>query len=158
MGKVEKAAADISRALELQPSHAAARVNRAILYVNMGEFEKAALDCSKALEIQPDFAAAYLIRASAYAHMGKFEKAEPDWAKAIASDPDQTEPYYMRALMRIQVQKWDEAKSDLTADKSRQLEIAARFRNEYGSVEQFEDEAGISIPDEIAELLGGREE
>ena len=138
--------------------YAAAYSNRAAAYIAMGEFEKAVKDCGKAIELQPEFANAYVNRATAFNAKGETNKAVADLTKAIQIDSNQTAAYYIRALLRLRSQNWEDAKSDLSDAQSRGLKLAALFKNENGSVEQFEEESGISVPDEIAELLGGREE
>src|SRR5262249_19838876 len=54
----DKAVADFSKAIELQPDHAVAWYNRGNAYRGLGQPAQAVADYSKAIELKPDFAEA----------------------------------------------------------------------------------------------------
>jgi tetratricopeptide (TPR) repeat protein len=96
MGEYEKAEADYTRAIELDPKDAVAYNNRGANYNAMGEYEKAEADYTRAIELDPKDAVAYNNRGANYNAMGEYEKAEADYTRAIELDPDYAGAYFNR--------------------------------------------------------------
>ena len=63
--------ADLTKALEIDPTLANAYVSRANAYGRKGEFDKAIADATKAIEINPEDASAYDNRGFAYGSKGR---------------------------------------------------------------------------------------
>ena len=82
LGKFERAVADYTRALELNPNYARAYHNRGLAYDQLGEIDRAIADYSKALELNPSYALAYYHRGLAYQKQGRPELAQADWKRA----------------------------------------------------------------------------
>ena len=75
-GELDKAIANYTKAIELQPDYAEAYYNRGLAYRNKATFDKAIADYDKAIALKPDFAEAYNNRGSAYANKGAFDKSD----------------------------------------------------------------------------------
>jgi tetratricopeptide (TPR) repeat protein len=71
-GEFEKAIADYTKAIELDPAYAVAYNNRGIVYHDQGELDKAIADVTKLIELDPAYARAY----------NNEEKAKADFTKA----------------------------------------------------------------------------
>jgi len=82
MGESDKAIADYSKAIELNPRYAIAYHNRGFVYRKIGEYDRAILDFTKAIEIDPKYASAYYHRGHIYHYKGEYEMAWEDIKKA----------------------------------------------------------------------------
>jgi len=63
---LDKAIADESKAIEIDPKNATAYYNRGVAYDTLGQWDKAIADYSRAIEIDPKYAKAYSNRNNAY--------------------------------------------------------------------------------------------
>ncbi len=149
----DRAIKDFSKSIQLKPDYAHAYNNRGGVYSKKGEFDRAIEDHTKAIDLQPDFAEAYHNRGSAYRESGDFENAIRDYTKAIQHKSDYASAYYNRAVAQLHLQAWEDAKSDLTTVRDMGADIATGFHNNFGTVENFEQVAGIQLPRDIAALL-----
>src|SRR5262249_48628646 len=68
--RYEKAIADCSQAIELDPNYAVAWADRGNIYGRLGENDQAVADCSRALELDPKLADAWNSRGLAYIELG----------------------------------------------------------------------------------------
>ena len=94
-GELNKAIADFTKAIELEPDYAAAAYsNRGGAYREKGEFDDAIADFTKAIELEPDCADTFSNRGGAYRNKGEFDEAIADFTKAIDLEPDFTLAYY----------------------------------------------------------------
>jgi tetratricopeptide (TPR) repeat protein len=71
-----------TKAINADPSFAAAWFYRGNILSNQRDLEGAIADYSKAILLNPDFADAYSNRGDAYFSQGKTDKACPDYLKA----------------------------------------------------------------------------
>ena len=65
-GDYDKAIADFTEAIRLNPKIAKAYNNRGLAYENKGDYDKAIADCTEAIRLDPKFAEAYHNRGAAY--------------------------------------------------------------------------------------------
>jgi tetratricopeptide (TPR) repeat protein len=87
-GEFDKAIADLSKAVEIDPKFAAAYYNRGRAYNGKVDADPAIADFDKAIELAPRFAAAYFNRARAYRNKGEFTLAIGDYIKSLSLDPN----------------------------------------------------------------------
>lgn len=87
-GKHEKAIADFSKCLELNPSFVAALINRASDYYELKKYREAAADYTTALALGAHGADIFLIRGKCYLEIGDYDKALSDLNKAKILQPD----------------------------------------------------------------------
>src|SRR5262249_49329879 len=83
----DKALADYSKAIELDPKNAAAWHNRGYAYKELHQYDKAVADLNKAIELDPKDAIPWNNRASAYLRLREYDKEIADWNKAVALEP-----------------------------------------------------------------------
>src|SRR5262249_25621993 len=76
----DRAVADHTKAIELNPKYATAYNNRGIA---TGDYDRAIADYNRAIELDPNFADAYLRRGLAYEGKGDSERSIADYTKAI---------------------------------------------------------------------------
>lgn len=94
----EKAIADFTRAIELEPGRSQYRTQRAIAYYNLGEVEKVIEDCEKAIELgQPD-ADTYKFLADGQRKRKEFDKAIENYGKAIGLNSKFSAAYNNRGV------------------------------------------------------------
>ena len=152
-GEYDLAIKDYTTAIKYKLDHPEAYSNRGRAYTAKGEFDRAIADCNKAIELNPEFANAYNNRGIAYAAKGELNSAIDNFTKAIELNPDCDDAYYNRGMMWLGLQEWEDFRSNLSAAGNVGIDIAIDFRNTFGSVANFEREAGIQLPEDIAALL-----
>ena len=108
-----KAIADCSRAIELDPTLAKAYTYRGRAFNGKGEFEQAIADCSKAIELAPTDYEAYHNRGFSYYGKNDYDMAIADWSKAIELKPDDPWPYKDRGLAYNAKGDYDKAWADV---------------------------------------------
>jgi tetratricopeptide (TPR) repeat protein len=94
---LDRAIADYSRAIELDPRSVVAYNNRGVAHALAGEPLSAIGDYDQAAAIDPSNACAHLNRGDAWRERGDCERAIADYCKAIELDPACTEAYCERA-------------------------------------------------------------
>ena len=155
IGKFNQAIADYNKAIEMNPNDTDAYYNRGNAYLEKREVDRAIGDFSKAIELNPKLSRAYNNRGVSYSRKGgNRSHAIEDFSKAIELNPEYAEAYYNRGtICWLNLKNWQEAKSDLTFAKSIGLDIIETFRNEYETVDKFEQKSGVKLPEEIAAML-----
>ncbi len=151
--KYDRAIQDYTKAIELEPDYADAYHGRGDAYDSQGKHDHAIQDYTKAIELEPDHADAYYDRGNAYDSQGKHDHAIQDYTKAIELEPDHADAYYDRGNAYLHLKKWQEAQSDLTAAKNMGVDIVSLFDSYNGSIADFEQKTGITLPEDIAALL-----
>ncbi len=94
----ERAMADCSQALELDPQEARGYNCRGEVYFYKEDYERAMADFSKAIELEPQEVLAYYNRGNTYAWKGDYERAIADYNKAIELDPQYANAYFGRGV------------------------------------------------------------
>ena len=119
LGQWDKAIADYSKAIGINPGYFEAVLNQGYAYANLEQWEKAITDYSRAIEIDAESAFAFSNRGIAYGHLGQYEKAMEDCSKTIEIDPDYLKAYFNRGVIYGNLGKWEKA----IADYSRVTEL-----------------------------------
>lgn len=83
----ERAMADFTQAIEIDPQFAIAYNNRGNIHAGLGEDERAIADYDQAIEINPQYAIAHYNRGNAYYRLREDERAIADYDQAIRFDP-----------------------------------------------------------------------
>ena len=86
-GDYERAIADLSKAITLNPKGAEGYVRRGIAYEKEGDHKDAIADFSTVIRLKPGYATAYTMRGGAYEVAGDKGKAIADFRAALAIDP-----------------------------------------------------------------------
>ena len=82
-GRYDRAIADYTKAIKLNPKHAYGYHNRGITYSDKGDYDRAIADYDKAIGLNPKYASAYFNRGVAYGDKGDYERAIADYTQAI---------------------------------------------------------------------------
>ena len=142
---------DYTRAIELNPNFDAAYNNRGLAYAELRDYNSAINDYNRAIEINPNSADAYNNRGVAYIRQGKINHALDDYNRAI--ELNYVLAYFNRGEALLHLGEWEKAKSDLTTAKEKGVDIINGFINIYTSVTNFQSKTGITLPEDIAEML-----
>jgi tetratricopeptide (TPR) repeat protein len=113
----DKAIADCTEAIQLDPKLAMAYNMRGLAYDQKHEWDNAIADCSEAIRLDPKYAAAYSAyfgRAGAYAHKGEWDKVIADCSEAIRLNPKLAMAYGMRGHAYVEQGEWDKVIADCT--------------------------------------------
>jgi len=97
-GGLQRALADLNRAIELDPSLAPIYANRGLVYMYMGEPDPALADFNRALELDPNNPAFYLNRGAVYQRLKDKDRALADYTRAIELQPNNAMAYTIAAF------------------------------------------------------------
>jgi CHAT domain-containing protein/Tfp pilus assembly protein PilF len=145
-GDFDRAIADLTKGIELDPSQAVVHAARGEAYRFRGDVDRAIADYNKALELDPKRATAYHSRGLALASKGNYAAGIADLTKAIEADPKSTRALYDRAMLNEIVGAKDKAIADLSAalrlDPSHQAskDALSRLNAASGPQQQIVDE------------------
>ncbi|MFQ5442323.1 MAG: tetratricopeptide repeat protein [Thermodesulfobacteriota bacterium] len=92
-GEFNKAAADLTMAIELVEDKAYPYFNRASVFTSLGRYEEAIKDFSAIITIDPKSTKVYYERGRLYEKTGRYEEALRDFKKVVALQPDFAEGY-----------------------------------------------------------------
>ena len=144
---------DFGQAIELKPDYAEAYSNRGNAYDDKGEVDLAISDYSTAIELNPRLAEPYNNRGIAYRRKGLYDLAIVDFNQAIRLKPNHAQVYFNRGMCWMCSQNWQKAKSDLTVAREMGMDVIVVFLNTYGSVDGFEQENSVQLPEYIVAML-----
>jgi tetratricopeptide (TPR) repeat protein len=82
-GDTERALADFTHAIQLQPTLAEAYANRVPIHVATGDYSQALADTTQAIHLQPDLAVAYNNRGLIYLHTHDYDRAIADFSATL---------------------------------------------------------------------------
>lgn len=96
-GDLNRAIADYTEAIKLDPRYAPAYSRRASAWVKKHEYRRAIADYTAAIQLEPDQPATYLLRGSAWSRQGDHAPAMADFDQAIRLAPNDAGAYIARA-------------------------------------------------------------
>ena len=128
---------------------------RGELYVEQGDYDLAIADFNKAIELDPESYLPYSLRGDLYVEQGVYDLAIADFNKVIESNPEDALAHLDVGEARLYLAQWEEAQADLAFARSRGVDIVASFQSYYDNVADFERQTGLTMPAELAEMLGG---
>ena len=111
-GAYQRAIADFSRALELDPDHAAAYNNRGLAYVHQSDYTQAIADFDAALDLDPELFECLVNRGLARDEQSDYSLALADFNNALRLRPAFAPAYHGRALTRRHLGDYEKAASD----------------------------------------------
>ena len=152
-GDFELALADFNKAIESDPKDAMAYSNRGGIHLINGDFELALTDFNTAIELDPDNATNYSNRGNAYFYRGYLEFASADFEKVVKLRPESADVYFTRGIIGLRLQEWEKAKKDLTCAKDLGMNIMNLFHNRYESIEDFEQQNDVKLPEDLTSML-----
>ena len=156
IGELDKSIKDYTKAIKLRPDFADVYYNRGVAFNMKREHGLAIEDYNKATTLNPKFADAYHNRGTSYLIKNEVDKAIEDYNTAIKLNPEFADGYCNRGEAWLRLREWEKAKTDLITAKKMGVDIIALFRNDYKSVEAFEQRHHVKLPEDIALLLTQR--
>jgi len=108
----DRAIAEFTKAIELDPNYADAYGRRGAAYSNKKDDDRAIADFTKAIELNPKFDLAYLNRGSSYVIKKEYELAIRDFTKAIEIGTNSEMAYIVRADAYEKIGRKDLADAD----------------------------------------------
>lgn len=82
-----------------------------------------------------------------------YKEAVKHYTQSIELDPNLAEAYFNRGEAWLHLEGWEKAKLDLTTAKEKGIDIINAFCDEYGSVGNFQRQIGITLPEDIVDIL-----
>lgn len=154
-GRSELALQDLTKAVELDPTRVINYVNRAAAYGSLGYHHNATLDLTKAIELDPQSVEAYTNRAISYMNQQRHDLAIQDCNAIIQLNPDSASTFYYRSRCWLYLKDWKKVESDLSVAQKLGFDVVAAFREEFGSVKDFERKYKVRLPTSVAQILTG---
>lgn len=111
-GDVDRAIADLNKAIELDPNSVVAFENRGTLFVRSGKPDRAIEDYDEAIRLDPNYAQAHADRGVAYYIKGNYARAIENYSEAIRLDPKHAVSYSNRAAAYKKAGRNDRAIAD----------------------------------------------
>jgi Tfp pilus assembly protein PilF len=111
---LDKALADLAKAIELDPKLALAWSNRSNLHLKQRQWAKAVVDASKAIDLDPKLAMAWNNRGWAHQNLGQPQNALVDYSKAVELNPQYSLAWQNRANLYKGLAQWERATADYT--------------------------------------------
>ena len=122
---------------------------------NEGDYQGAIDYYTNALELNPRHAIAYNNRGLSYHKRGDYSRAIQDYTRAIDLNPNYASAYCNRGEAWLHLGEWDNARADLTAALGLGYDLVGSFQEDYENVAAFEQQHGIQLPPDLAEILEG---
>ncbi|MCE1248562.1 MAG: tetratricopeptide repeat protein [Firmicutes bacterium] len=123
----DRAYAEFSKAIELNPGFYQAYNNRGFCRSQARDYQAAIEDYNKALRINPNFMLALSNRGFSYYNTGKYKTAIEDFSKAIEIDPNDADSYNGRGVSFQALNSYERA----FADFNKAIEIDTNFSGAY---------------------------
>ena len=119
-----RAIADLTRALEFNPTDIAAQQARSLAYLKHGDSNDALLDATEVIRRDPRNVDAFKVRGQAHLALEDYRKAQADFSQVISLHSTDPEAYYLRARARAQLGETREAIFDCNDALARNPDLA----------------------------------
>ena len=113
-GNYDRAIAEYTEAIRLNPNLTAAYANRGVVYHEKGDYNRAITDYTEAIRLNPNEADYYNIRGIAYENKGDYDRAIADHTQAIRLAPNNADTYDWRGQAYYNKGDYDRAIADFT--------------------------------------------
>jgi len=126
-GNYNRAIAEFTTSIRLNPKNANAYYNRGLAYSKKKNYDRATADYTEALRLNPKDADTYFNRAFAYKRKGDYDRAIADYTQVIRLNPKDYTAYFNRAFAH-------DAKGDddrAIADFTKSLQLKPGYFNAY---------------------------
>ena len=108
----DRAIADATEAIRLDPENAGAYETRASAFWMKNDYDRAIADATEAIRLDPKSAWAYRTRAHAYSGKNDYDRAIADATEAIRLDPENAGAYGARAMAYLWIKDFGRAFAD----------------------------------------------
>lgn len=159
----DRAIADYSEAIRIDPNYEHAYYNRGITYDHKGDYDRAIDDYSDAIRLDPNDKSPYVNRGIDYRRKHDYDRAAADYSAAIRIDPNNPDVYTNRGVTYLASGKFDKAIADfdlaLKFDPNRANSLygrgMARLKSGDSAGGQSDIAAATAIQSDIAEIFAG---
>ena len=145
-GEYDKAIADYTEAIRLNPTDALAYITRGNAFWFNDEDDKAIADYTEAIRLDPKIASFYHSRGMVYYYKDEYDEAIADYTEAIRLDPKIASFYHSRGMAYYYEDEDDKAIADYTEAIRLDPKIAS-FYHSQGLAHYDEDEYDEAIAD-----------
>jgi protein O-mannosyl-transferase len=118
-----------TKAIEADPEHVEAYVNRGLIYYYKNNYKEAIKNYNYAEKLDPKLTEISLNRGNAYNSIGKKDLALRDYNKALELKPSQAEGWYNRGNLFLGMKRYDEA----IPDYSQAIKIKSNYPDAYNN-------------------------
>jgi tetratricopeptide (TPR) repeat protein len=122
-GDLDRAVADYTEAIKIDPGYALAYSNRGVVWLDKRDVERSMADCEKAVELAPRAAHGYNCRGLAWRAKNDLDRAMADCSRAIEIAPKYPPGYNCRGLVWTSKSEHDRA----IADFNEAINLAPRY-------------------------------
>ena len=123
----DKAKADFTKTIAIDPDYKNAYVNRGLAYGNLGEYDQSIADFTKVIAMDPQSAEAYFNRGGSYLNLKQWDKAIADYSMVVQLDPDHVMAWFNRGLAYGNTGQADREISDY----SNVIRIDPKYKDAY---------------------------
>jgi tetratricopeptide (TPR) repeat protein/serine/threonine protein kinase len=154
LGQNDKAVADCTRAIALDPTDALAWSSRAAAYVGLGLPARAVADYARAIKLEPKNPRPWSNRGNAYLQLRRYASAVTDCSTAIDLDPKYARAWNNRGAAYHHLGQYDKA----VADYSQAIKLEPKFALAYANrgniylVKQGEHEKAVADYSQVIQL------
>ena len=124
---IEAAIDAYDKAINIDPTYAAAYNNRGLAKASLGRYDEAFADYDEAIQINPNYSSAYNNRGLAKASLERYDEAIANYDKAIELKSGFAEAYNNRGNAKFKLERYDEA----IADYDRAIWISPDYAEVY---------------------------
>jgi tetratricopeptide (TPR) repeat protein len=142
----DRAIADYTEAIRLDPKYADAYGKRGNVYLVRKDNDRAIADYADAIRLNPKFAVAYNNRGLAYANKNDYDHAIADFTEAIRLDPKFAIAYNGRGIANAHKKNYDRAIADYNEAITLNPKYAVAYYNR-GNAYYNKREYNYAIPD-----------
>lgn len=146
-GDQDRAIADYTQAVGLDPKYASAFNNRGDAYSKKGDQDRAVADYTRAIGLDPKKTNAYYNRGNAYRTKGDYELAIADYTQAISLDPKDPNAYNNRGFAYANKGDYDLAIANYTQAISLGPKRALVSYNNRGNAYREKGDQDLAIAD-----------
>jgi tetratricopeptide (TPR) repeat protein len=125
----DRAIADYTQAIELNPKFAGAYYNRGLAFYYKKNYDRAIADYTQAIQLNPEYSEAYYNRGLAYRNKKDYDQAIADFTQAIQLAPENSNAYYNRGYAYAEKKDYDQA----IADYTQAIQLNPEYSNAYNN-------------------------
>ncbi len=152
-GDLDLAIDKSTKATKLDPDLTEAYIDLGIASFGKGDFDGAIDNYTEALEKDPDDTSSYINRGLIHQKNDDSKEALEDLGRAIQLNPSDGNAYYYRGTVLLKSKRWKEAENNFKSAETNGIEVAKKFKDDFGSIEAFEQNTDITLQEDIKVIL-----
>jgi tetratricopeptide (TPR) repeat protein len=109
----EKAIANYSKAIDLEPKRWESWSERAVVHLHLRHPDKCVQDCTRAIELRPKHWEPWATRGWAHVELGQWDKVVADFSELLKMSPNDYNAFHIRAVAHTKLNQPELAMADL---------------------------------------------